>query len=412
MLPGIALVFAITLSSIMLASATPGLDIPAVLELPRVVNQQAIEIPDTRIISMSPDGRWIAGAQPAVGYERGRLCVFEVTTLAQQSCADLSSLRAGLRIEDVIWSPDGSRLAFSEQTFKYLRDGDLWVMDALTGALTNVDDDGYEGNLPLFGNSDEGTITQPANPAFSPDGQTIAFSRSLIVDGDLAGNVIATVPADGSAAPQTVAQVTTNEPGIAYYGIRWMPDGQQIVYSVHHRNDTDPQNGIWIASSQGGTPRQVLGAADDESGAPAVVQVTATGDRLLAYYPLVVSRFSGGNTYLATVDLESGAAEWLTLDDPNAPEHAWISMAAFSPDGTALLLVSRLTTPDYQVFVRDVATGQQASVVPEGLPGAVPVNWSVIPTWATNGTALIPDAARLSNAVLLEIEGGNVAPPA
>jgi dipeptidyl aminopeptidase/acylaminoacyl peptidase len=124
---------------------------PVPVSAPRVLDQRTIKLPDTRIISMSPDGRRIAGAQPVIGCQRGRLCVFAVTTLAQQSCVDLSPLEAGLRIEDVTWSPDGTRLAFAEDTFRVLRDGDLWVMDVATGALTNVDDDGFGGRVDLRG---------------------------------------------------------------------------------------------------------------------------------------------------------------------------------------------------------------------------------------------------------------------
>src|SRR5215218_4489859 len=71
---------------------------------PRLVDQRFIEIPDSRIIAISPDGNAIA----ASAFDRSRLCIYEVATLAERVCAYLAPLDAGLRLEDVVWSPDSS----------------------------------------------------------------------------------------------------------------------------------------------------------------------------------------------------------------------------------------------------------------------------------------------------------------
>ncbi len=60
---------------------------PVPASAPRILDQRTSELPDTRIISMSPDGRWVAGAQPAVGYQRGRLDVFVVVPEGLSSAA-------------------------------------------------------------------------------------------------------------------------------------------------------------------------------------------------------------------------------------------------------------------------------------------------------------------------------------
>ena len=102
----------------------------------RLVSMRTIQIPDVRILSMSPEGSSIVGVRPMVGSRRdGKLCVFDTVTLAERSCAGLSRLDAGIRMEDVTWSPDGL-LAFGEEAFQVYLDGDLWLMDAATGKLT------------------------------------------------------------------------------------------------------------------------------------------------------------------------------------------------------------------------------------------------------------------------------------
>ena len=76
------------------------------------------------------------------------LCVYAVDTLEERSCSDTGTRSAGVRPEEVAWSPDGSRLAFSEEIVGTSSDGDLWLMDAATGKLENLDDDGFTGRGP------------------------------------------------------------------------------------------------------------------------------------------------------------------------------------------------------------------------------------------------------------------------
>ena len=248
-----------------------------------VVSSRHIQIPDTRILSMSPDGRLIAAVRPAVGYRRGGLCTFDVETLAEVACASLEPLEAGLRLESVAWSPDSTHLALAEEAFTFLKDGDLWLMDGETGALTNLDDDGYSGTL--FGSDvGAGTITVPTTPTFTPDGSAVTYSRSTFRDGQRAGNDIATVPITGGPATHLV-QVSATEPGLAYFGMRWTPDGGDPLLLGQRRVPESAINGIWAVEADGTGQRFVAGTTDTDVGEPAITQVSSDGDRLLAWYP-------------------------------------------------------------------------------------------------------------------------------
>lgn len=77
---------------------------------PQLAAQRSIEIPDTRLIAISPDGKSLAASDPGLN----KLCIYEVETLAERVCADLAPLEAGLRLEDVVWSPDSTRLVLAE----------------------------------------------------------------------------------------------------------------------------------------------------------------------------------------------------------------------------------------------------------------------------------------------------------
>jgi len=370
------------------------------------VTLRTVEIPGTRLISMSPDGRWIVGAVPITGFYRGRLCVYEVETLAQRSCADLSGLGAGVRLADVTWSPDSRHLAFSEEAFKFLKDGDLWLMDAETGALTNLDDDHYQGAWAF--KTIPGTITEPVSPTFTIDGQTVTYSRTTIIDGELAGNDIAEVAITGGT-PTRLVEVPEQQPGVLYFGKRWAPDGSRLYYSYAFSDPTDPNNGIWVVAADGRGASQLVGASPELGSAPAVAAISANGDQLLAWYPIRASQATvDGGPVLALIDTSTGSSRLLRSTSSDAAPHAYVQMAAFSPDGSALLTVTDQTTPDHQVLIGAATGDSSVPVVSQGLPFAGPPDQGVMPTWASNGTVFIPGGPGLDTGTILTLPGSSV----
>jgi hypothetical protein len=149
---------------------------------------------------------------------------------------------------------------------------------------------------------------------------------------------------------------------------------------------------------------------DPEAGAPAVIQVSTRGDKLLAYYPLAQMAFGVGKTPIyAVVDAATGAACPLLVPDPKRPLGAYVALAALSPDGTKVLMVTRLTAPDRQVWVSDLDGGNPVRLG-EPLANAGAIAPGIIPTWATDGSVLISGGLALSEATLLRIVG-SAAPP-
>ncbi len=368
----------------------------------RLADARRIELPGTRILSMSPDGSSIAAVRPAVGYARGELCAFDVATLAERACASVADLGSTLRIEDVTWSPDGALLAYAANAFQTFRDGDLWLMDVATGEVRNLDDDGFEGSLPFGQDAPGQSITVDVAPTFTPDGRFVTFSRSTFQGGIRLGNDIASVPVEGGP-PRHLTDVS-EDIGIAYHGMAWAPDGSALFYSYHGTDPEDPRNGIWRVAADGSGARLLAGLTDPRIGAPAVTEMSPTGDRLLAWYPMSAMQLSGPDA-LAIVDTGTGAVTPLALDPSPSPIAA-IQMATFAPDGRSLLEVTIRTDPDHQVRVRDLASGVVSPLVAPGLPTAGPPQHGMMPTWATNGTALVTGGGDLSGATLLTLEGG------
>lgn len=375
-----------------------------------VTAQRTIELPDSRIISMSPDGAWLAIARPALGYQRGQLCVVAVATLADRACADLSGLGAGIRLEDVTWSPDGSHLAFGENALVTLKDGDLWLMDAATGGLTNLDDDGFDGSIPLTGVPAGTTITVPTSPAFSPDGATIAFSRTTF-GADGISNTIASVPAAGG--PVTDLRTVADQPGIAYFGIGWAPDGKQLYYSIQHQEKRDLGNGVWVMDADGSDARLLVGRYQDSYG-PTVLQVSPDGSALLLQDPDAMGRFDGQLPVYAVADAASGRPVPLLPPGEHDLPVPLVGWAGFSPDGSALMLLLRGSDPDLQAWIREDPLGASPvdePLLPDGLAAAGPIDRGIAPTWATNGTLLLTGAGAFETATLLTIEDRGAAAP-
>lgn len=391
------------------ASAIPALG-SAALQASR---RQTIEVEDARILSMSPDGTRFAAVRPAVAFQRGRLCAYAVATAKELSCADLSGLESGIRIEDVAWSPDSRLLAFAERAFLLMTDGDLWLMDTDTGELTNLDDDSFRGTLPIVATDPpDGTISIPSSPTFTPDGRGVTYSRSLLRDGVRAGDAIVTVPvAGGPAHVHTYASL--DEVGVAYHGMRWAPDGSRLYYSVAHADPKDHTNGIWMVSADGIEVRQLVGGAgaDAWTSSLQVLQVAPDGAHLLAWSPLAWSDFSSPDPVFAVVDARTGAATPVTILDPDAPPYAFVGWAGFSPDGRSLLTQRFSGNAALDAWVRDVdgTTETQLARDPDKLAGWVEAGIPL--TWAPNGTVFLTGAGQLGSATLLTVPGSAVTAP-
>jgi Tol biopolymer transport system component len=364
---------------------------------------RSVELPEGRAISMSPDGHYLATAVPP----QESLCIYEVATMAEVSCADLSVLNTMLRMEDVVWSPDSTRLAFSEQTFQTLKDGDLWLMEAATGTLTNLTDDGYDGKI-LFQQDDAGDIEFFADvaPAWTPDSQFITFSRTASGSGGAMSNAIAQIPASGSSEVETLAPVA-DAPGVFYQRGQWSPDGARFYYTVSWPDRDNPDNGIWVYDKATGDTRLLAVSDDPEFGPLALREVSPAGDRLLAYYPAALASFGYVNrSVLRFVDPETG--ELSPVPDP-APESeifagTWI--ATFSPDGQYLLQGVGIDAGARDFWITNLTTGEAVEVA-SGVEEAVPIDYGLGPVWGADGTVFV--AWNVIGAHFFPIEGAGTA---
>ncbi len=359
-----------------------------------VLSQQSVWLDNLMPLGLSPDGSLLAAAN------RAELCTYQVPSMAQQACVDLEPLEAGLRVGDVSWSPDSTRLVLTEDSFRILRDGDLWVVDAMTGELTNLTDDGFNENLAI-GSPEKmagETFYFDVAPAWSPDSESITFSRTTFVDGERAGNDIVTIPAAGGE-PQVLLNVSPEEIGVAFFPMRWSPDGSALYYVLTPVQRSDPSTGIYRFDAATGTSEQLLGFSRDV-GAPAITEISPAGDKILVFYPTAAVTLGAFEPIFWLLDLETLEIEPLQPPGETENDPGFVAAAAFSPEGASLLIGTRRSTPDFQLWEMTIDSGEATQLV-EGLSGVISVEPTIGPSWTASGLIFV--ASDIHSGTLLEV---------
>ncbi len=338
------------------------------------------------VVAGSPDGTKIAVVSPGIS-----LCVIDSATLEEMSCASISEAAISVRLDDLVWSPDSTRIAFSEMGFDLGTDSDLWVMDAATGALTNLTDDGFAGSIYGFDDDDPAATASffvDASPAWTPDGAFISFSRTGYMNGDATGNVLARIPAAGGEVEELV-RISELEPGVVYYRSGWSPDGTTLYYTFTGSLLLDADNGVWAYDTVTGTTAPIATFNQQPTlGPPALLEVSPAGDSLLVWYPTAVRNFTLSETLIHLVDLGTGtmAPPWMPLVPPGAIRG--MTQGTFSPDGSAmLLLIDGEDENSNELWLLDLAS-DETTLVLEDVPDPLYSGWLAL-SWGANGTVVI-----------------------
>ena len=186
----------------------------------------------------SHDGRHIAFVRRGKN-EPG---IFIITALGGSERAIHSPLtREADILHGIAWSPVGELLAFSErgspqEPYSIF----LLSLESLKPTRLTSPPAGSVGDF---------------YPAFSPDGQTLAFRRG----GDIfAANEGYLVPITGGA-PKLLTNMFTGYP-FGPFGLAWTQDGREIVFTMR---SGDGRDRLWRTSVSGATPERLTAAGDN-----------------------------------------------------------------------------------------------------------------------------------------------------
>ncbi len=310
----------------------------------KVSAQRDLKIDNTRIISLSPDGKWLAALRDRSA------CIIAVDTLADKQCAEVKT--GSLDSRSITWSPDSRRIAFTEDLPRYMFESDIWTLAIDSGQLTDLTPDNVSGGVLQLPKDSAATLD--TMPGWSPDGQTLIFSRS---DRNNSSTALYRVSVNGGS-PEKILDAAGSGPIAVWYGPRWLGNGK-IVYTINHPKQSEPTNGIWLADSNGQNAKQLL-APDQQLGAPFLADVSAKGDHALVFY-------SGALQYAAHLNVSYWALLDLTSDQtvPLKPAAEFLgpANAVFSPDGSKILFVYRALDKQVYLVVRDVQSEVDSTVL-------------------------------------------------
>ncbi len=309
----------------------------------------------------SPDGRSIAFLRSTQA--ESVLPAMDIHLISALGGAE-RKLAGGIRVAEspsLSWSPDGKLLAFGDESSPDNPDS-IFLLEVATGERRRLTDPPAQ-------------ISGDSTPAFSPDGQTLAFVRwvtSGVSDLYLA-------PVAGGEPKRITADNATIR------GLAWTPDGAEIIFASERRGVSS----LWRVSARGGEPELV----------------EAIGSSV--QYPVISPR----GDHLAFTQLINDTNIYrLDLTAPAKPRPAGVKFLAstleddspqYSPDGKSLVFGST-RSGSFEIWLCGSEGEQPRQLTSMGGP------LTGTPRWSPDSRQIVFDSRSRGNAdiYVISIEGG------
>jgi len=305
----------------------------------------------------SPDGRYIAFLRELSGSKLG---VFMIPAIGgpERKLTEIHSEWGSLA--GLAWYPDGKWLAFPDK-------GSIWLFSVDTGEKRKL-------TFPPAGANDD-------TPAFSPDGEHLAFSRNVAT----LMSEIYLLGLSRDLAPRGEPKRLTFKRRLSKWPV-WTADGREIIVSSGAGSDMRASE-LWRVRVAGGGPPQPLLGASVAGYTPAI---SHRGDRLA--YTRSVKDTNIWRLELAGPDGKAGEPVSLissTYED-DAPQ--------YSPDGKKIVFTSgRSGHTEVWVCASDGSNAMQLTSL-QGFVGS--------PRWSPDGQRIVFDSSVEGQFQLYMIDAG------
>jgi len=342
----------------------------------RLTKQESIDFDPV----WSPDGRYIAFCR----IQTGEAGIYIISSLGGAERRVRNTLWPEQTFDQVIWSagrlswsPDGKSIAFADRAS---------ANESPSIFLLSLD------SQDLRRLTSPGSSRGDSNPAFSPDGRTVAFTRA-----SQAFQAIFTVPVSGGKEQQVISD------GSDHWGLAWTPDGKGIVFA----NAGWPLNAgwIWKVSPRGGEPERLQfgqeGIQPSIRGNRLVYvrqsanlniwkrklnssHTASSADRLISSTRMESGpQFSPDGSKIVFESTRSGAYEvWMCRSDGSglvqlSHFNSVTGTPRWSPDGRQIAFDSRVTG-DAEIYLIDSEGGSPRRFTKAG-------SNEVVPSWSRDG---------------------------
>ena len=355
-----------------LPTAAPGaLTVDNAREVSAVVGDEQVYLP-----ALSPDGSQIAWFNQT-GRDldhNGQICLLTFDTAAQQCSPFPAGEFLGYPYQ-LQWSPDNSRIAFSENPIQLGYDSDIWVLTVADGSYANLTNDDVTGDWVTQQGGPQATVDYL--PMWNVQDGQIYFWR-LVPQGYPNYTLgIYTIAPDGGT-PREVRPVSTEVPNqVPLFDYKqWFMDGPSalspdgstlaVLLSTYNQAGSSDET-LWLLDlTQAATaPLELMTAADFQtalpSWAPFPAQAmglswTADGDAVVVVAPssgnlelpfvlfyYVAADGSGYQPVVNFSDLPDQEAYFAQPDDGGLPMRLYSPWTgSLSPEGDMLLMLNDL----------------------------------------------------------------------
>jgi hypothetical protein len=193
---------------------------------------------EATLARMSPDGTRLFGLA-------GELCA-TVLGGSGERCVERDGVSVDL--PRARWSPDGTKIVFTDDFWRMFHEPDVWVFDVTSGDLTNLTDDGVDASD--LDDSDQGARLDLL-PSWTEDGAAVRFARGTL-EGDAVE--LMSVGVDGGEAT-TVRELDCAATELV--ALAWSAD--RVAWTCGAAEAE-----VWHAGQDDGEPERVLAGAEGE----------------------------------------------------------------------------------------------------------------------------------------------------